>query len=864
MLLIASSQFDESDAAGTRGDLVSALVQHVGAGASGDARAAAETHAALAVLVRLAERRRSASALLGLWSNLFAMIEYIEQLRVSHARLVYRVFVALSDGQSAGAESARRELSVLSNKQLNSVELAFKRLGVLSCVALVCRCAPRFEAAAREDDDDDDDDDDNDDDDNADDNDDDVAVDGDIDVNAVLSPREPADVDEIRSAAARRRRRRQRARRHAHVGERARDEATAILRRAFERSAARPLSLAFLCDELARAVPSLSASMHTELRTLLAQYAPPLVDCDVPALDAVTARGNEASVRRVELYLGSVGALGNAATQLRVCDVLTATRRSDADALALAPALRLGAACGGVDANAALRAPVRLFAFDEPPIEQLPASERTTRCAMLCAALDWLREAISCAARAVVACASWAAGCDELDVVRRRVSDIDALERVLERYLRATRRFVSPAGAALAPPTVRRPRAKPAPSKRTAAIDDAAERATKKRADADDNDDNDDNNEGDATSAKWTKKSKPAKVAKTSKKAKRRRDDDDADDDTDTATNDDDDDRDEQGNEENEDDSVDKQRPAKRRAPTKKRKRVRDTSAAAAVDEVSVRVEAGESRPLVAQLRPAMRELDLAVAVALAHRMPVDALVIVNVLDDVRAKLLALTARASPLLAASAARARTQRAFEAFLSAHTLDSALDVLMPTLAALPVHAARAHQQLRALLRERDAESALGVSVDDERAGSDDDANNNGGDDDDAARKVRVELTLPGGVPELLACDAASVEAALTCILRTLSVVLRAVSSRAIVDTRRDTLLTELALTAAGSDVALAARTVFDRLAAFARALTGNVLLVIARELTVICGRRALARRCAGAARHAVNACRCARHE
>lgn len=95
--------------------------------------------AALCVLVRLAERRRSALALLALTPYLNGILEFIDELHMSHARLVYRVFVALGDASSAASETVRSEMSILIGKQLNHSELRFKRLGVIGYADFIAR-----------------------------------------------------------------------------------------------------------------------------------------------------------------------------------------------------------------------------------------------------------------------------------------------------------------------------------------------------------------------------------------------------------------------------------------------------------------------------------------------------------------------------------------------------------------------------------------------------------------------------------------------------------------------------------------------------------------------------------------------------
>lgn len=144
---LTESQFDELAGGAQRSELIGALIAHVGGGASGDARAVGEAHAALSVLVRLAERRRSARALVTLAPYLNGILEFVDALPLGQARLVYRTFVALADAGGAAADAVRGELRMLVNKQLNHVELRFKRLGVVGVVALLLRRAARFDAA---------------------------------------------------------------------------------------------------------------------------------------------------------------------------------------------------------------------------------------------------------------------------------------------------------------------------------------------------------------------------------------------------------------------------------------------------------------------------------------------------------------------------------------------------------------------------------------------------------------------------------------------------------------------------------------------------------------------------------------------
>lgn len=109
-------------------------------------------------------------------------------------------------------------------------------------------------------------------------------------------------------------------------------------------------------------------------------------------------------------------------------------------------------------------------------------------------------------------------------------------------------------------------------------------------------------------------------------------------------------------------------------------------------------------RFIILQLRATMREWDLAVSAVLADRRPIEAQSMIGVLSDVKGKIAALLTRASPL-GASKQRAKSLLPYEAFLAEHSVESAMSMLMPVVAALPTHAARCYAQLAAnLVAER----------------------------------------------------------------------------------------------------------------------------------------------------------------
>jgi hypothetical protein len=196
------------------------------------------------------------------------------------------------------------------------------------------------------------------------------------------------------------------------------------------------------------------------------------------------------------------------------------------------------------------------------------------------------------------------------------------------------------------------------------------------------------------------------------------------------------------------------------------------TTAAATAPTSAGVVDVGDAMPFVGQLRPMMRELDVAVFAALAHRGPIGALCIEALANDFAGKLAAQAALEKPLTA----RRVINSGAAMFLAAHTPVTALTLLAAAIGALATHATRLHAQLTNRLR-------VIAAVSDEGDGT-------------FAATTETELSLPGSVPELaLESEVLLAERAFAAICRALTAVFRCSSVRRL-SSLRDMLLACLA--------------------------------------------------------------------
>jgi hypothetical protein len=507
------------------------------------------------------------------------------------------------------------------------------------------------------------------------------------------------------------------------LSDEANEEASDLVRTLFERASALPTCMALLFDELASRVPLLHPLLVSHVLSSLLHVLPPLrvcAECDVNDERA--------------LWYGHTAGERSSGGEARCCDVIGAarlqeqnllrpthqqTRDAAADAAAaLAASLRLAQAAtralrsGSI--GDALRSSLHMFPWHASPSSLAPAERMTQARAIFCAG-DWLRETASGAALDVLAEPNWSIDDPRLTLVRARIDDMLENERRLELFLRVLPDFALPSVNGGAPLLRIASKSGGAGSKR-----------------------------GGSSRSKKAAKKKSAKQG----------DDEDA-----PAAVDNEADEGDEHEEEEEDEDVEEIEVDDAGA----------VAAAAAAAPLSAGVvDVGDSLPLVDQLRPIMRELDVATFAALAHRGPIGALCIEALANDFAHKLAAHAALEKPL---TARRVHNSGA-AMFLATHSPVSALTLVASAIGALATHATRLHAQLTNRMRTLDPDN-----------------------DVTGADEAVPQVDLPGGVPDMvLECDASLTERAFVAICHALTAVFRSSCVRRLASVR-DVLLTRL---------------------------------------------------------------------
>ena len=123
-----------------RQEIICAMLTHAGSGA------ASEVDAALRVLVELASRDPAGVAQFS--SFLTGVLDYLDGLSVSQARLAFELFARIAYDAHSGASRLADELQITIRKQLTSTAPRYKSLGVLGGCCLLGRLGARVATAA--------------------------------------------------------------------------------------------------------------------------------------------------------------------------------------------------------------------------------------------------------------------------------------------------------------------------------------------------------------------------------------------------------------------------------------------------------------------------------------------------------------------------------------------------------------------------------------------------------------------------------------------------------------------------------------------------------------------------------------------